>query len=102
MSQVAQETIKALGGNKFIAMTGAKNLMALENGLQFNLPRGASNKANIVQVTINDKDLYCLAFYSLRGVNCREIESVNNIFVEDLRTVFTDKTGLLTSLGACA
>lgn len=102
MSQVTQETIKALGGNKFLAMTGAKNLMALENGLQFSLPRGASNKANIVQVTINDKDLYCLAFFNLRGVNCREIERIDNIFVEDLQSVFTDKTGLLTTLGTCA
>lgn len=103
MSQVAYEALKALGANKFVAMTGAKNLVALDNGVQFTLPsKGVANKANLVRVTVNDKDLYCISFLRLTSTQYREIEAVDNIFVEDLQTIFTNKTGLLTTLGTCA
>ena len=47
----AKEILNQLGGNKFIAMTGARNLGATENSLCFKLPRGfAKDSINFVKV----------------------------------------------------
>lgn len=47
----AQTILNQLGGNRFVAMTGAKNFVALENGIKFNIGKNAS-KANTVKITV--------------------------------------------------
>ncbi len=39
---IAQTILTQLGGNRFLAMAGAKQLVDLGNGLQFAIGRGAT------------------------------------------------------------
>lgn len=89
-----------LGGNKFIAMTGAKQFVRDgDSMLQFSLPRGfAKNKANKVRVELNANDLYDLKFYYIRGVNVHLISTSYNVGAGELQAVFTRETGLDTRL----
>lgn len=54
---IAQTILTQLGGNRFLAMTGAKQLVDLGNGLQFAIGRGAKNKANNTEQTGFDTHL---------------------------------------------
>lgn len=97
MSTIAQTILAQLGGNRFLAMTGAKQLCVLGNGIKFDLPRGAKNKANKVTITLTD-DLYTVKFYSLRGVNLTERGEFEMIYAERLASLFTEQTGFCTHL----
>lgn len=94
---VAQTILEQLGGNKFVAMTGAKQLVAGPDFLQFGIGRGARNKANKVRVTLAG-DLYRVDFYNIRGVNVREVGTVENVYADRLAGVFTEATGFDTRL----
>ena len=91
---IAQTILAQLGGNRFLAMTGAKQLCDLGDGLQFTLPRGAKNKVCIRLVD----DLYRVAFYSIRGVNVTERGEFERIYGDRLAALFTEQTGFDTHL----
>ena len=46
---VANTILNQLGGNQFLAMTGCKNLLGFENGLQMRIPKNGS-KANFLKI----------------------------------------------------
>lgn len=110
---LANVILQQLGGNKFIAMTGAKNLLALENGIRFTIGRNAS-KANRVEITLNGLDLYDIKFikhtpykikvdYNKGTVKETQEKSVvlkeyNDIYCDMLQELFTEFTGLYTHL----
>lgn len=94
---IAQIILQQLGGNRFLAMTGAKQLCDLRDGLQFALPRGAKNKANKVCIRLVD-DLYRVTFYSIRGVNVTERGEFERIYGDRLAAIFTEQTGFDTHL----
>lgn len=96
-STTAQTVLAQLGGNRFLAMTGAKYLCNLGDGLAFNLPRGAKNKANKVCIRLVG-DLYRVAFYSVRGVTVTERGEFDMIYGDRLATLFTEQTGFDTHL----
>lgn len=50
-----------MGGHKFTVMTGAKNFVAIENGIRFNIGQNGS-KANTVKVILNWDDTYTMSF----------------------------------------
>lgn len=97
-NSVAQTILSQLGGNKFLAMTGAKNLVGGGDSLQFSIGRGAVNKANKVRITLNVFDEYTVSFYNYRKLEMKEIETVEGVTVDALRAVFTDRTGMAVSL----
>lgn len=94
---VANVILQQLGGNRFLAMTGAKQLVNLGNGLQFAIGRGAKNKANKVVITLAD-DLYTVRFVNIRGVNIKECGTVEMVYGDKLAEVFTEQTGFDTKL----
>ena len=97
--QVAAQILEQLGGNRFAAMTGAKQFVGGERSLQFSLGRGATNKANKVRVTLATDDTYTVEFFNLRGVNLKPCgEPVERVYADRLQTVFTEATGLDTHL----
>lgn len=77
-------------------MTGAKQMMALENGLQFRIPR--SNKINSVKIELNAMDTYDITFGYIHGLDYKERSQFNGIYCDDLQGLFTIQTGLDTSL----
>lgn len=98
----AQIILSQLGGNRFLAMTGANCLVADASrgrgALQFKLRRGASNGATLVRVTLTDADLYDLDFFKVRGLDCRPLQSFAGLYADALAPTFTAATGLDTRL----
>ena len=93
----AQIILEQLGGNKFLAMTGSKNLVDMGNGLKMSLPKNQS-KANGLEVTLNESDTYNMKFYKITGANFTIKEEYQDIYASELQTVFTEVTGLDTHL----
>lgn len=93
----AQTILNQLGGNKFVMMTGAKNLAGDANSLMFSIGRGAKNNANKVRISLIN-DLYAVEFFNIRGVNCKELGKVDGVYADKLAAVFTSATGMYTSL----
>ncbi len=97
--QIANTILEQLGGNRFQTMVGPKDMVAIENGLQFGLKRGfAKNTINKVVIKLNGLDLYDVTFYNIRGINIKEIETETNLYADQLQSVFTKVTGLETLL----
>lgn len=93
----AQTIINQLGGNRFLAMTGAKHLVNTGNGLRFKLPRGARDGVNCAAVTLNG-DLYDVQYLKVRGLDCKTVSESTGVYADGLAADFTQSTGLSTSL----
>ena len=94
----AGETLKQLGGNRFIAMTGAKNFVVGPKGMGFKIGKNAKN-VNYVRIDLDrGKDLYDMYFnfVSVRGVKVKS--KVKGVYADQLRGMFTKHTGMYTSL----
>ena len=96
--QIAKTILSQLGGNRFVAMTGAKSFGYDSKGssvsLQFRIGRNAK-QVNIVKINyIRGKDLYEMEFYK----GTKLLKKVSNVYADQLRKIFTKHTGLYTSL----
>jgi hypothetical protein len=101
MTHATANTILAqLGGGKFLAMTGARDLLSFDTGLIFALPRGAKNKANKVRVTLDASDTYTVEFFRFSGrtLELTPVGAVAGVYADNLRPVFTEATGLHCTL----
>ena len=93
--QIAKTILSQLGGNRFIAMTGAKRFEYDSKGsvvtLQFKIGRNAK-QVNIVRINyIKGKDLYEMNFYK----GTKLLKKVSNVYADQLQKIFT-KHKLLT------
>lgn len=103
MSQIAQTILDQLGGRRFLAMTGARSLTAGENNLGFRLPaRLTKNGGSGMRIELNAHDLYDLKLFKIVNLDVRTIEERSMVGAENLQSVFTEMTGLDTSLGQAA
>ena len=71
---------------------GAKELVALENGLQFKSSGMVKNKG-IIQVKLNGSDLYDVTFGKVRKFKYKEIKKVTDVFVGDLIDTIDEMVG---------
>ena len=101
--EVATTILNQLGAGKFKAMTGAKEFSLLDNGLRFKIGRN-STQTNTVSIQLNGLDLYDLTFEKVSisrktwEVNRKVINKTDSVFFEDMKHVFTEVTGMYTSL----
>ena len=99
--EVAATILTQLGGRKFIAMTGAKNFLALndgEGGMRFNIPRFPGVKINLIEIVLNGCDLYDVTFSRIFANKHTVISEHKDVYNDDLRPLFESETGLRTSL----
>lgn len=106
---VARTIIEQLGGHKFIAMTGVKDLLSDGNTLRMRLPRNAS-KANRLWVTLDADDTYTMRFFKFTAGRLNkktfawsddktvEVVEYNGVYCDQLQSIFTEVTGMYTSL----
>ena len=125
---IATTILNQFGGHHFVVMTGAKRIVALENGLRFNIGQNGS-KANLVKVLLNGDDTYTMQFwkqgreinpytlmmkYYEQGMSEAQIEAkvkesakkaepkmlkeYEGIYFDQLQSIFTEYTKLYTSL----
>ena len=109
----AQIILEQLGGNKFIAMTGAKNFVSDGDTLRMTLPRNGS-KANRLNITLAPDDTYTMHFFKFSAGGLRvnhkkgtadfvepkieEVAIYNGIYCNQLEELFTEVTKLYTRL----
>ena len=96
--EIGLTILKQLGGNRFLAMTGSKGLNVQDNGFAFRLPRNAKDGINYVQISLNGLDLYDLEFKSIWRGRIKVVKSFTDIYDDQLKELFTETTGLNTSL----
>ena len=94
----AGELIKQLGGNRFIAMTGAKNFVVGPKGAGFKIGRN-SKGINYVRIDLDGRDLYNMEFIQARGGNMKVKSKEKGVYFDQLRKLFTKNTGMYTTLG---
>lgn len=95
--EIAATILKQLGGGRFLAMTGAKNLGFYGPALTFNLGRNAS-KANRVEISLEANDTYTMRFGQFRKMELKSIKKIEGVYCDTLQKNFTDVTGMYTSL----
>lgn len=98
---VANTILAQLGGSKFIAMVGAYRFTAGKNNLSLWFKANAKNKANMMHIQLTPNDTYTVQFWKMRGTSTGSLKKVSqyeNIYADQLRTLFEDETGLRTSL----
>lgn len=105
--EIATTILNQLGGRRFLAMTGAKNLLVLDCkrpfGLRMKLPRNKSG-ANFLTIVLEDDDTYTLnwKYFHLNMKTFeetkKEIGTETMVHAEDLEKFFTATTGIYTRL----
>jgi len=93
---VATTILEQLGGKRFVAMTGAKNFLAVDSGLRFRVP--TSRGINCVSITLEPSDTYRLTAYRVRGTTVTKVATRDGVYCDVLAEVFTRVTGLYTRL----
>ncbi|MBO7714602.1 MAG: hypothetical protein J6S85_13585 [Methanobrevibacter sp.] len=106
--EIATTILKQLGGNKFIAMTGTKNFIAIERGMICKIGKNAS-KANYLEIVLNGDDTYTMRF--IKFTNCRmtkdykfidakreTLKEYQHIYFDQLQELFTEYTHMYTHL----
>ena len=94
----AGETLKQLGGNRFIMMTGAKHFGVGPNGMSFKIGRN-SKRVNHVTIDLDrGRDLYNMSFdwVTIKGIKNKK--KLKGIYNDQLQDMFTKYTGMYTSL----
>jgi hypothetical protein len=98
ISQCAEIILDQLGGNRFLVMTGAKNLSCDSISLLMTLPRNAKG-IKWVRIILDEDDTYTIDFIKLVKRNPQIATKVTGVYAEQLREVFTLHTGLYTLIG---
>jgi hypothetical protein len=97
----ADTILQQLGGQRFIAMTGARGMVAGKNSLTFRLPRSPFNqkRINAVQIELTPADTYRISFYRISPAVSETVIAVHDdVYCDELADVFTQETNLLTHL----
>ena len=89
----AAEILKMIGGNRFIAMTGAKDFAFSNKYMSFKIGRN-SKGINFVRIAHNAKDLFDLefGFVSVKGIKIKK--KVKDVYNDMLGQIFTKYTGM--------
>jgi len=111
--EVAKEILNQLGGNKFLAMTGSKNLAGGDNFLSMRLAKNQS-RANYLKITLTPLDTYNMEFInyvkakvkvdaSNKAVSYKPdklvaVRSLDGVYGDQLQEIFASVTGLRTHL----
>lgn len=97
---MANAIVAQLGGHRFIAMTGAKHFVTDAKAVTFKLPAQLSKSGvNAVRIELNANDTYTVTFYKIgRGTTVTTLKALSGVMCDQLRAIFTQVTGLYTSL----
>jgi hypothetical protein len=93
----AATILKQIGGNRFIAMTGAKDFAFSNKYMSFKIGRN-SKGINFVRIAHNAMDTYDMefGFVSIKGIKVKK--KVKGVYADMLGTMFKKYTGMNVSL----
>ncbi len=97
-NMIAKTILDQLGGQRFIMMVGAKNLVALSDGIRFQLKRSTFNKGikDVVIVLDFASDTYVMRFYKNLIKSQLPLKEIKEVYCDMLESVFEQETGLYT------
>lgn len=104
--EIAQTIIQQLGGGKFAAMTGMKNVTYFNGGeksrggVTFKIGGGAKSGINYVRVTLTFMDVYTVEYLKVspsKGT-VKTIKQSDDVYCDMLQDNFIEATGFFTSL----
>lgn len=100
--RIAKIILDQMGGqNRIVAMTGARDFVAIDRGVQFSFPKGIAG-INKVIIKLTPADLYDIEFGSIRKKNGmpeytrRALH--DGIYADGLKRIFEKATGLFLSI----
>ena len=99
---IAQTILMQLGGRRFVAFTGSRQLTDMGNGLRMNLARNKTSANRLDIIYDGGTDLYNLRFYRKTfskktfDVKVKDIAKYEGIYFDRLQSLFTEVTGLRT------
>jgi hypothetical protein len=96
--QIAETILQQLGGNYFIAMTGARSFCFDNGSLTFRLPAPAGLRAFGIQIQLTPLDLYDVTFIRMQKDYSVDKETIDRVYCDQLCDLIEKKTGLRTSL----
>jgi hypothetical protein len=95
-AQIARTILEQLGGSRFRAMTGVKNLLKSDNYVSMHFPNTENKlKAKYLTVLLDPNDTYRLRF---QGRDLEIVRDISGIQANELQEAFTAATGLDTRL----
>lgn len=97
---VARTILAQLGGNRFVAMTGARDFVGNETTLFFRIGHGAKDRIRRISIQLDPSDTYTATAYHVTrdGLTLRTVAQDSGLYAEDLRPWFTRVTGFDTHL----
>jgi hypothetical protein len=96
---VANTILSQMGGTgRLSAMIGANGYIGSEDSVAFRFKARAKNGANGFRVVLDPSDTYTVEFISVRGSSRKVKDTLSEVYAEDLKRIFEDKTGLYLSL----
>ncbi len=106
--QIANTILEQLGGRRFVAMTGAKNLIGGHDGLgslTMKLPPCGFKKTvrgkaiTHVRITLTPSDVYTVETLNVKQTGNTTLETANDVYCDTLQDQFLSMTGLMTRFG---
>lgn len=100
-AEIAKIIYSQMGGSRLAVMTGAKNFVAIENGLQFDLPKKRGyvrDGINKVQIILDASDTYTMRALKMKKFDYDEIRSESGLYCDMIQNTFEQMTGLYTTL----
>lgn len=94
---IATTIYAQLGGRRFAAMIGAKQIVMAERKVTVTFPR--ANGVNRLEVELDNSDTYTVKFQYEHGVKLSTKAEFADVYAADLQEMFEHVTGLYTSLG---
>lgn len=103
---VAKEILRQLGGgNRLVAMVGAKNITGFPKlqekepwpGVMWRMMKGKDG-INAIRIALAPDDTYTIIFAKTSGVQYKEIDRKDGIYADVLKRVIADRAGLALSL----
>ena len=90
-----KQLLQQLGGNKFVAMTGAKNLAVdkSKNELHMKIGRNSKSISHVI-IRLSSMDLYDMEFLSIRGSSRKIKSKEKGVYADQLGKMFKKNTGL--------
>jgi hypothetical protein len=96
MNPIATTILNQIGGNKFIAMVGANNMVYDTNSLSFKFKMFP--KANYLKIKLESNDTYTMTFMKITPSKFFTVKEFNMVYADKLASIFSDFTGLRTHL----
>jgi hypothetical protein len=97
LPSVAEVIFQQIGGNHFRVMTGSKNFISYPDALVFAIPPNKS-PARKVRITLTPRDTYRIEFFRTMQIDPIEPLTHEDVYFDQLQSVFTDVTGFYTWL----